>query len=136
MERESQNAEKCLVAIPACPLYSVSTDGEVRRDVGGKGTRPGLLRAKMDKDGYRSVWLYPIRRTLRIHGIVLTAFVGIRPDGHEANHKNGDRADNRLANLEWLSHGDNVRHTYANGRGVQQKPGYRHPRKGKKGGWK
>jgi hypothetical protein len=31
------------------------------------------------------------------------------------NHKNGNPLDNSAVNLEWLSHGDNIRHGFANG---------------------
>jgi len=35
------------------------------------------------------------------HDLVLTAFVGPRPDGCESCHNNGIRSDNRLENLRW-----------------------------------
>lgn len=35
-------------------------------------------------------------------------FVGPIPEGMEINHKNLDRADNRLENLELLSHRENI----------------------------
>ena len=37
----------------------------------------------------------------KIHQLVLEAFVGPRPDGCVACHKNDDSSDNRLSNLEW-----------------------------------
>lgn len=47
-----------------------------------------------------------------IHSLVMTAFVGPRPPGLDINHKNGVNGDNRLENLEYATHGDNVRHAY------------------------
>lgn len=49
-------------------------------------------------------------RKVFIHRLVLEAFVGPCPPGHQANHKNMDRADNRLVNLEWIEVSENLRH--------------------------
>ena len=37
----------------------------------------------------------------RVHRMVLDAFCGECPDGHEACHNNGDPSDNRIENLRW-----------------------------------
>lgn len=47
------------------------------------------------------------KKTMRVHRLVLEAFVGPCPPGMEASHKNGQRNDNRLSNLEWTTHVDN-----------------------------
>lgn len=44
-----------------------------------------------------------------VHVLVLTAFRGPRPEGREGRHLNGNPGDNRLINLEWSTHGDNLR---------------------------
>jgi len=43
----------------------------------------------------------------RVHMLVLAAFVGPRPEGHEGAHWNGDSRDNRLSNLRWATHAEN-----------------------------
>jgi DNA-binding CsgD family transcriptional regulator len=43
---------------------------------------------------------------------VLIAFKGLPLPGQEGNHKNGDKADNRLIKLEWITHKENVRHRF------------------------
>jgi hypothetical protein len=43
-----------------------------------------------------------------IHGAVLEAFVGPRPEGMEACHNNGNPAANRLENLRWDTHAGTV----------------------------
>jgi len=48
-----------------------------------------------------------------VHRVVWEAFNGPIPDRLEVNHKNLDRADNRLENLELLTHRENVNHAHA-----------------------
>ena len=48
----------------------------------------------------------------RIHKLVMLAFVGETPKGFEINHKNGIKTDNRLSNLEFVTHSYNVAHAY------------------------
>lgn len=70
-----------------------------------------ILRANVQKHGYLGVQLGAGNSRL-IHRLVAEAFLGGKP-GMQVNHKNGRRSDNRLVNLEWLSCGDNHRHSYA-----------------------
>lgn len=48
-----------------------------------------------------------------VHRVVWEAFNGPIPARLEVNHKNLDRADNRLENLELLTHRDNLSHAHA-----------------------
>lgn len=101
-------------------IYEVSSSGNVRRLHDGNRYRAlSVLRPTKHRDGYCSVILSDAehrRSTLRVHRIVLTAFVGCPPSGHECNHKNSVRDDNRVENLEWVTPSQNVLHTYQNGR--------------------
>ncbi|MCH8327467.1 MAG: HNH endonuclease, partial [Candidatus Marinimicrobia bacterium] len=45
-----------------------------------------------------------------IHQIVMGAFVGPCPADHETNHKDGNKQNNRLRNLEYLTRLENARH--------------------------
>jgi hypothetical protein len=47
--------------------------------------------------------------TKYVHGLVLEAFVGPRPEGCEACHCNGSRIDNRVENLRWDTPQENQR---------------------------
>jgi hypothetical protein len=55
--------------------------------------------------------------TLLIHVAVLEAFVGPRPDEQaDGCHKDDDRDNNHLANLEWATHAENQQTAVKNGR--------------------
>jgi hypothetical protein len=53
---------------------------------------------------------------LLVHRVVLSAFVGPPPDGCEAAHQNGNRQDNRVENLAWKTHQENIDDRAAHGR--------------------
>ena len=54
-------------------------------------------------------------RQRRLHRLVLEAFRGMCPPGHEARHANGVPSDNHLANLSWATKGENERDKRAHG---------------------
>ena len=49
-----------------------------------------------------------------VHRLVATTFLGAA-NGRDVNHRNGDKHDNSLRNLEYLSRGENHRHAYRTG---------------------
>lgn len=66
--------------------------------------------------GYRQVGLHDGRQvTFHVHRLVMAAFSPAPAAGLEVRHLNGDRADNRLANLAWGTHIDNMRDQRAHG---------------------
>lgn len=99
--------------IPGFPDYQVSDFGQVRSQKSGKWR---VLRATPhSKTGYLAVSLRVAGRyiTRSVHRLVAVSFLG-RPRGRDVNHKNGDKHDNRLVNLEYLTRGENHRHAYRN----------------------
>jgi uncharacterized protein involved in copper resistance len=49
----------------------------------------------------------------RVHVLISENFLGPRPTlQHETNHKNGNKLDNRLANLEWITKSENGKHAW------------------------
>jgi len=59
------------------------------------------------------------KRTLRLHRELWLAEVGPIPDKHHIHHRNHDRGDNRLDNLECLPHAEHSRH---HGKSPKQNP--------------
>lgn len=52
---------------------------------------------------------------MKVHRAVAQAFLGPAPPGRQVNHKNGDKSDNRVQNLEYVSCAENIRHCWDTG---------------------
>lgn len=84
-------------------LYEVSDHGRVKSL---RHVIPRLLRASSDR--YPKVNLHGNgTRSVRVHILVLTAFVGPAPDGMECLHADDDGHNNCLTNLRWGTHSEN-----------------------------
>jgi len=98
--------------------YEVSSLGRVRsacdRGQGCFRTFKGrILQLQDTGGGYKFVLLCPGPRRCKVHRLVAVAFLGPPPFPRaEVNHKNGLPADNRVENLEWCSHRQNMQHQY------------------------
>jgi hypothetical protein len=68
------------------------------------------MKANISSVGYPMVQLSRCGEAVarNVHTLVLTAFVGPRPDGMECRHLNGVRADARLENLAWGTKAENM----------------------------
>lgn len=56
------------------------------------------------------------RKSLHVHRLVAMAFLGLpRGDQTMVNHRDGNRSNNSVANLEWTSHRDNCQHALDTG---------------------
>ena len=95
-------------------IYEVSDQGNTQRIFGGRGARLGRAQKHANVKGYRTAALRKDGqlRHRYVHQLVLESFVGPKSEGTEPNHKNGDKADNRLANLEWVTRKANIRHSF------------------------
>lgn len=96
--------------------YEASSLGRIRSlwNAGGKGARrlrtePKVLKPYLSKhNGYFNCRFAKSGPTLTVHKLVLLAFSGPAPEGKPCvGHKDGDRANNRSDNLEWVSYSEN-----------------------------
>lgn len=70
--------------------------------------RGQLLSLQTEKNGYARVRLRAGGQKELLHRLVLRAFVGEPPDGHEGAHGNGDKGNCGLSNLRWATHLENI----------------------------
>jgi len=105
--------------IPGYPNYSASNHGDIRRDIGGKGTEAGKIhKGTINSRGYLTVKLYRgnVGKTYTVHALIALTFIGPRPDGLEVCHFNDIKDDNRLGNLIYGTPKLNAHHAKLNGR--------------------
>lgn len=76
-----------------------------------------ILKPKVDKGGYYSQSLSIDGKSYykSIHRMVLTAFVPNPENKPEINHKDGNKSNNCVDNLEWCNRSENNLHAYAMG---------------------
>lgn len=92
--------------------YLVSDRGEVFNKHGRK------LKHFDNGRGYRIVSLRVDgkSRVYGVHRLVAMAYIP-NPEGlSDVDHIDGDRTNNVVENLRWLSHSDNIKHSYSSGR--------------------
>lgn len=81
------------------------------------GKRGHALNGKITWDGYREVVLSEgaRRRSVRVHRLIMEAFEGVAPKAIQVNHKDGNKLNNCLSNLEYVTVTQNSHHAYQTG---------------------
>jgi len=95
--------------------YEISDLGRTKRIKAATNTYAGrILKPGLDGDGYHKVSLSKAGdiRSVKVHKMVITAFIGPRPEGKQINHIDGDKSNNRLDNLEYVTQSENMLHAY------------------------
>lgn len=114
------------IDIPGAPNYQVSSLGRLRSFVSkGPGARrrddPHLINPTKNSRGYlhAKLRMNGVQKHVRIHRIVLLAFVGEPAPGQVACHCDGDQLNNALSNLRWDTPAGNMQDQFRHGtRGV------------------
>ena len=88
------------------PNYSVSNLGNIMNN---QTNKPMKLQVK---GGYHNIGLIngKIKKTLKVHRLVGFAFIENPENKPEINHKNKNKLDNTIYNLEWMTRKENNQH--------------------------
>jgi len=99
------------------PRFIVSNYGRII-SIGGKYGGRKLLNPHLSKLGYYETQLRmkPIQRRVRVHVLVAETFL-VKPNIENVcvNHKDGNKLNNHVSNLEWITLGENIKHAVTNG---------------------
>ena len=112
--------------IPGFPGYQASNCGRIRshNKVTSSSRFPvrhwkdRILKQKVSKDRCSrvSLWKDGKEKTVLVHRLIASTFLENLFDTRmTVNHKDGNRQNNSIENLEWLTTGDNIRHGFRTG---------------------
>ncbi|HMS92370.1 MAG TPA: NUMOD4 motif-containing HNH endonuclease [Candidatus Saccharibacteria bacterium] len=107
--------------IPGFDSYSISNRARVRRDAPAPGCKAGhILKPHLTNKGYFRVRLSLGSRDNfvrpSVHSLMATTFIGDRPHGFDINHKDGNRINNSIDNLEYVTRSQNCLDGFKRGR--------------------
>lgn len=110
-------------------LYKVSNTGELYSFYTNK-----ILSPTNQKSGYfnYTITKNKVKNVIGAHRIVALAFLENKENKPCVNHKNAIKKDNRVENLEWATHKENIQHAIKLGLWINTPSGNNHYRYGKK----
>lgn len=91
--------------------YRILKDGNIYSIYEAKMLVPGTT-----KDGYKQVSLKVAdtaeHKSELVHRLVTEAYLPHQEGRYEVNHKDGDKSNNAVENLEWCNKNENIQHAY------------------------
>lgn len=97
--------------IPNFEDYHATEDGKI---ISYKYKTPRIMKTQYQNNGYEYIKICKnnIVYTKRVHRLIAETFLPNPNKFPEVNHKNKNRADNRVENLEWSTRIDNLKDSY------------------------
>lgn len=95
------------------PDYYVTKEGLVFSSKTNK-----FLKFSYDKKGYQRVGLYIGNcksKTIKVHRLVAETFIPNLKNKTDVNHKDGNKSNNNISNLEWTTRSENMKHAFKTG---------------------
>jgi len=108
--------EKEYLPIPSCPNWFINKEGKIYSDYVGRELKPYISgssylqinRQYVDNDGKRK------KKKFYVHRLVAETFLGEIPKNMVVNHKDGNKLNNHVSNLEIVTSKENNDHAKAN----------------------
>lgn len=93
-------------------LYQITSDGKVYSLYSNK-----YLKTHIDGCGYERVKLYKNHKGIQydIHRLVAKVFIDNPENKEQVNHIDGNKFNNNVENLEWVTRLENIHHAYDTG---------------------
>lgn len=98
-------------------LYQASNMGRIKSMRYAKSSNEHVLSPSKEKKGYLKVQLQTgvKSKSWRVHRLVALTFIPNHQNFKEVNHKDGNKENNSLLNLEWCDRKQNINHAVLNG---------------------
>ena len=98
--------------------YSISTYGRIKNNNTNK-----IKSTFLNNSGYSCVQLYKngTMKHFLVHRLVAEAFIPNPNNLSDVNHKNEDKSNNCIYNLEWISHQKNCQYGNRNIKSIKKK---------------
>ncbi len=88
--------------------YAASREGKIF-SLGPRRLRKATIELKPIDNGNGYLFISLGKGNIHyVHSIIASTFLGPRPNGHEVHHKNHNKKDNRMSNLCYTTHSDNI----------------------------